>query len=483
MTDTVMGSIMAGLYSRDPMLGLLVRLLRDAPAALDTGDIRPWWHAVTARLPREVLPIDQAIVAGFSGDRVAAALAGGYQAALRALIGGVTSVAPPPWLPWTAIASFCATEQGGNHPRAIQTSVTPLGADRRALSGAKRWSTMGPVADVLLVVASEGTDDGGRNRLRLVRVETSSPGLTIGRMPATPAVPEVPHGAIELDRVEVPATAVLTGDGYALHVKPFRTVEDLHIHGALLGYVLSVARRHAFEQAAVERIVAALAATRALAVLDPAAAEVHVALAGLLDQDARLLADLDGAWSRVPDAERERWRRDRALFGSVAGQLRERRRQRAWETIAGSPAGAGRRRRPNDSGAPRAMADRVAREDDQREQGGRGTPKLRPAIITAVSWNRRPWRSPTPSSSSELIIQSPGSWGTPCRAPTMNVLSRPLAALAEHRERSSSVAETKSPRSAGDAGLEARIDWAVTPMSPGCPTPDVALSTTSGDRA
>jgi alkylation response protein AidB-like acyl-CoA dehydrogenase len=255
---------------------------------------------------------------------VACAFAGGYQGALRALV---------PSLPGDAIASFCATEESGNHPRAIATTLRTRGEGRLALRGAKRWSTMGPLADQLLVVASEGTDADGRTRVRLVRVDRTASGMSVASMPPTRFVPEVPHAAITLDDVSVTPADVLPGDGYARYVKPFRTVEDVHIHGALLGYVVSVARRHAFPREAVERLVASVLATRALAALDPADAETHVALAGLLAQDARLLDDLGPAWARVADDERGRWERDRALFG-IAGQLRERRRERAWETLS-----------------------------------------------------------------------------------------------------------------------------------------------------
>ncbi len=308
------------------MLSLLSHVLRDAPEPIRADDVGAWWRRFCERRPDLPAPIDHAIVSGFCADRVGFAFAGGYEAALRALV---------PSLPEGAIASFCATERGGNQPRAIETRLSPA-AGGFTVTGAKRWSTMGPLASVLLVVASEGTDDGSRKRLRLVKVDAASSGVTIGSMPPPTFVPEVPHGAIELDHVTVDAAALLPGDGYARYVKPFRTVEDLHIHGALLGYLLSVARRCGWAQDATERLAASCAATRALALLDPTAAEVHVALAGLLAQDARLIAELAPAWARVDADERERWQRDSALFGSVAGEVRERRRQRAWDTLGRS---------------------------------------------------------------------------------------------------------------------------------------------------
>ena len=50
---------------------------------------------------------------------------------------------------------------------------------------------------------------------------------------------EIPHAEVGLDRVRVEASAVLPGDGYADYVKPFRTIEDAHVHCALLGYLVA----------------------------------------------------------------------------------------------------------------------------------------------------------------------------------------------------------------------------------------------------
>lgn len=305
-------------------------LLRDPPAPLPGADVRAWWREFRERWPPSRHPIDDAIAGGFFGDRAACAFVAGGQAGLRALV---------PSLPGNAVVAFCATEPGGNHPRAIETRLRPDG-DGFALTGSKRWSTMAPVADVLLVAAVEGADDVDRKRFRLVRVSAAAAGVTIASMPPVTFMPEVPHGAIELDGVHVDSGALLPGDGYADYVRPFRTVEDIHVHGALLGYLVAVARRHGFAAEDLEALAASVVATHALAALSPAAAETHVCLAGVVARDARLIADLGPRWATVPADERMRWERDSALLGAVAGQVKERRRQRAWETLRG---GAGSR--------------------------------------------------------------------------------------------------------------------------------------------
>ncbi len=304
---------------------LLARLLRARPQVIDVGDdVAGWWRRFLAAEPDRMSPFDRAVVAGFRADRVAGAFTGGYQGALRALVSSR--------LTDDVIAAFCVSEPGGNAPRAIEASLTPRGGGF-ALNGQKRWSTMAPVAAVLLVAAHEGVDDAGRKRVRLIRVDAAAPGVTISRMPATTFIPEVPHAELHLNDVAVRADAVLPGDGYTAYVKRFRTVEDIHLHGGVLGYALGAARRFGFPPTVVERLASAVLATRALAALDPDAPETQVALAGTLARDANLLDHADAHWDKADEAERVRWRRDRQGFGSVAGALREARRVRAWERL------------------------------------------------------------------------------------------------------------------------------------------------------
>ena len=343
---------------------LLARLLREPPVVVDVGDdIGTWWRRVRATEPEGMAPFDGAVLSGFQANRLAGAFAGGYQGALRALA--------PGWLADDVIGSFCVSEPGGNSPAAIETRLTARADGGFTLDGHKKWSTMAPVASVLLVAGHEGIDDGGRKRFRLVRVAAGAPGVIVDRMPPTGFVPEVPHAELHLNNVAVSAADVLPGDGYAAYVKRFRTVEDVHIHGAVLGYFLSAARRFAFPQTVVERTVSAIVATRALAELDVDAPETHIALAGTLARDANLLDHSDAHWDGAEVAERDCWRRDRRAFGSVAGQLREARRRRAWERprrmsrARPPPRGAASRWRPgcaaaSGPAAPRTLLRRTA---------------------------------------------------------------------------------------------------------------------------
>ncbi|MCW5806067.1 MAG: acyl-CoA dehydrogenase, partial [Deltaproteobacteria bacterium] len=239
--------------------------------------------------------------------------AGGYREALRALVPDATG-----------IASLCATEDGGAHPRAIATRL-----EGGRLTGKKKWATLASHAPTLLVVASIGADGAGRNRLRVVRVAANAPGVRL--VPASAAiVPEIPHAAVELDGVAVAEGDVLPGDGYDDYLKPFRTVEDIHVHAALAGYLVGVARRHAFPRETIERLLAVALAAHALAGCDPKATATHLALAGVLAEARRAVEEAEAHWrARPADAERTRWERDRALL-DVAGKARAARREKAW---------------------------------------------------------------------------------------------------------------------------------------------------------
>src|SRR5215470_6430078 len=262
-------------------------------------------------------PVERAVVGGARADRAGHAFAIGYTAALEALVGETR-------------AAFCVTEDGGNHPRAIETRLVD-----GQVTGAKRWATLADRATHLLVVARDGTDAAGRPRLRVVRVRRDAPGVTL-EVSAAAFVPEIAHARVTLEGV---AGEVLPGDGYADYVKPFRTVEDIHVHAALVGYLIGVARQRGFARGLIERLAVVAMAIAALGAADAKSAATHIALAGAIATTAGLIAELEAAWADVPDEEWQRWQRDRAIL-QVAGRARSERLARAWEVLGmtGAPA-------------------------------------------------------------------------------------------------------------------------------------------------
>jgi alkylation response protein AidB-like acyl-CoA dehydrogenase len=287
------------------------------------GEWLPRWLAVAAR---HRASIDRAIAGGCDADRLGWAFAAGYQAALRALL---------PSLPDDVLAALCVTESGGNNPKAIRTTLTEDGTGFR-ISGEKRWTTLGPDGGLFIVIAREAGSPEGRPSLKAVLLRSGATGLSVLPMPPTRFVPEVPHARIQLQDVRVDARAVLEGDAYLRYVKPFRTVEDIHVHAATLAYLVGAARLRGWPSGWIERAAAALQALARLAALDPLAPATHIALAGALAIGHGLVEDADRLWAAQEDEPARRWRRDRELLG-VAAKAREQRLASAWRKVDAQP--------------------------------------------------------------------------------------------------------------------------------------------------
>lgn len=296
-------------------------------AAVPLESIESWRARHRALVAGIDQSIDRAILAGAVMDRIGYAFASGYTAALGALVPGLTG-----------FASLLATEAGGAHPRAIQATLTPRPVGGFILDGEKEWCTLGPVADVLLVVARTGTDALGRPLLRVARVDVRKAGVGVEARSETPFVPEVPHARVVLRQVELEAADVLPGDGYEHYLKPFRTIEDVHVHAAVSMHLAALAERHRFDPDLFERSLAVVAALRGLASLDPGAPATHLALAGVLSVSRALLGHIEPAILALGGDVAARWSRDRPLL-EVAGRAREARREAARRRLFGAPIG------------------------------------------------------------------------------------------------------------------------------------------------
>jgi len=262
--------------------------------------------------------IDRAAAGGFSMDRLGYAFVAGYRAALRAID------------PSLSRASLCATEEGGAHPRAIRTTLASRDG-AFALDGTKTFATLASFADVLLVVASRGEGKDGRKSLQIARIPRTREGVTVADRAPLAFAPEVPHARVTFANVRVAPDEILEGDGYERVLKPFRTIEDLHVAASSVGYVVRLARGEGGEgRRVVERALAALAALRELS-RAPLGAPVHVALAGALGEAVAIARDV--RLDRAPEIVRARWQRDCPLL-TVAQTVREMRLEAAWRAVS-----------------------------------------------------------------------------------------------------------------------------------------------------
>ena len=260
-----------------------------------------------------------AAVGGLLADRLGYAFVAGYHAALSALIGEASL---------RRITCLCVTEDKGAHPAAIKTTLEADG-DGFVLNGTKRWATMANWGEDLLIGATEGWHDG-RNRIRLVRVPASSEGLHLIPLPATPFVPEIPHFSIELSSVRVSTEAILPGDGYADYIKPFRTVEDIHVFIAAAAYALREVYRGAEDPTLEAQLLHTLWSLDELSRSSPADPVVHVALHGILESAQKSLEQVN--LQSLGDEVQGRWHRDQGLL-SIAQRARQKRFEVAREAL------------------------------------------------------------------------------------------------------------------------------------------------------
>lgn len=281
--------------------------------------------------------VERALWGGFHADRLGYAFVAGYQAALGRLFEHVSTQQSEGSAPLAAHAgnrrrlALAATEAGGAHPRAIVTRLDKEGG-ALVLRGEKTFVTLASVADTMLVVASRGVAADGTNRLRLVRVSTSARGVTIEPRKETPFAPEIPHARVTFDDVVVEPDAVLPGDGYTHWLKPFRTIEDIHVLAAAVGYLVGASRAHGWDRTIATELASLALSLVDLGARDPSNALTHVLLAGLFSQARHLIERLEPWWARTSGEEAERWHRDRPLL-DVAEMVRQKRTQAAFEAL------------------------------------------------------------------------------------------------------------------------------------------------------
>ncbi|WP_040800368.1 acyl-CoA dehydrogenase family protein [Nocardia higoensis] len=290
-------------------------LLTEAPGG-PMASMNVAWERYRAAAQRFPVPVDAAVAGGFAADRLGYAFLAGYQAAIAAL------------LPETAgerAYALAATEEGGGHPAAIRTALSERDGGW-TVRGTKTFTTLAGLADRLVVIASRGAGEDGRNRLAAVLVDVTGPEVTVTDRPALAFAPEIPHAVVTFE--DAPATP-LPGDGYTEVLKPFRTIEDIHVTAAALGWLVRVGRQADWPQPVLQRLFGMVAALRGLASCPASSAGVHVGLGGVFDDVGRLFGEIEPLWAQVDGPTRARWERDRPLLG-VAGRVREQRLATAW---------------------------------------------------------------------------------------------------------------------------------------------------------
>lgn len=258
-----------------------------------------------------------ALLGGHAAPTLGFAFAAGYRAALRAL-------AP---LARGELAALCVTEPAGNAPKHLSTELVPT-PDGFLLRGEKSFVTLGPLAERLLVAAVTHVDEEGRKHLALARVPVDRPGVTVEALPPLPFVPDVPHGRARFEGARVAREELLAGEGWTAYVRPFRTIEDLHVLSAVVAHGLALARTR--RAAPPEAGLAAACLARALGAYAWDDPRLHLALDGLFGLARAFLSTVIAG---LPDGERAAYERDARLLATAEGARRrrtEKARQALW---------------------------------------------------------------------------------------------------------------------------------------------------------
>lgn len=290
--------------------------------------LRDWWQAIQPQLLDCESSVDAALCGGTLAPTLGHAFVGGYRCALERLAPGLVAK--------NDVVSFCVSESGGAHPKAILATLQPQASSGYLLNGQKTWSTLAPSATTLLVAASNG-ELAGRKQLKMARVAAQAAGVIIAPRPPAPFLPNVPHAVVTFNNVFVAEAAILPGDGYADFIKPFRSLEDLHVTAAALGYIARWARQATWPADLIEQILLLGAAAIGLDRFDVRGPAMHLALADFLERFQLLLNAAQAEIDQAPAETLAEWRRDAAVF-LVAAKARGLRREKARQILASPPA-------------------------------------------------------------------------------------------------------------------------------------------------
>ena len=271
------------------------------------------WYAMLLERLGNPPPFELALLGGRLAATPGLAFLAGYQGALRVLW---------PSAPWS-LGALCVTENKSVRPADMGTRLSGL-----TLSGRKDYVTAAEAADWLLVAAREEAAEQAP-RLALGVVRAGAPGVRIETLPALPLMPDIGRARLHLADAHCQR---LAGDGWDDYVKPFRSIEDLHVLTALSAWLSALGQELAWPQPLQLRLLGLLAGCAEVSRLSANSPATHVLLAGLFAQFAALSSELDAALDSGPEAWAALWRRDKGLL-SIGGVARNKRLAKAEATL------------------------------------------------------------------------------------------------------------------------------------------------------
>lgn len=271
-----------------------------------------WFAALQARIG-EVTPLALALLGGRLAATPGLAFLAGYQGALRTLWPSAPA----------GLGALCVTENKSTRPADMHTRLNGL-----ELSGRKDFVTAAEAAEWLLVAARDEAP-GAAPHLALCVVHNGAPGVRIEPLPSLPLMPDIGHARLHLEQVHCER---LAGDGWDAYVKPFRSIEDLHVLAAIGAWLYGVGLESGWPQGLLLRLGGLLTGCAELSRHGPSDASSHLLLAGLFAQFAALRPELDAAFSAGPAAWAQLWQRDHNLL-NIAASARSKRLDKALQSL------------------------------------------------------------------------------------------------------------------------------------------------------
>ena len=119
-----------------------------------------------------------------------------------------------------AISAFLLTEHDvGSDPARLGTTATPTDdGTAYLLDGVKLWTTNGPIAELLVVMAVVPPHDGGRGGISAFVVEAATPGITVEHRNHFMGLRGMENGVTRFRQVRVPAANRLGREGEGLKI-------------------------------------------------------------------------------------------------------------------------------------------------------------------------------------------------------------------------------------------------------------------------
>lgn len=150
--------------------------------------------------------------------------------------------------------------------------------------------------------------------------------------PVMSFLPELSHGSMQLKNVSVKEDQMLPGDGYEDYVKPFRTIEDIHVTSALIGHIFSIGLTNNWPRSLLQQLFSVFVQLRSISKHSAKDAGAHIALAGILGCFQQQLELVDEQMDLMPRELQLKWQQDKKVF-SLASEARSKRTDNAWRIV------------------------------------------------------------------------------------------------------------------------------------------------------